>query len=540
MRDSLGSNSERSTIGPAVTGYGRSLTPQAARTAILILATLITAIDVCVHAAVASANTDSAAAIGYLCLSFALFGCALAFRDRARSSQGTLRIRWFLVAAGALASAIGLLPSFTEVVLNTGQSRLLQTPLFNASEAFYLLAIVLFSAGVARSIVIVDMLQAALFVVLRFNLVYSPVTRDHFVRNHLLISQLMALFLFLAATVACLGAASNAELKLLRILAWFFGLRLISFFAADQVSYIWLRHLQCSLWDVIGTAFLAGFALYLLYASRSAAAEDEETEPLHPPSVIVRSLMPSFLAFVNLMLGLFVLRISVPLAAVAITLSVMFYVLRTALLHAQTVHEKALLEVRNEHLEGLAIRDPLTGIGNRRSLAGVYSRLRDTAGGETLSLFVMDIDCFKQVNDCHGHLHGDRVLVGLARELERLGLGVAGSHCSRLCGDEFALLLPGVAHQEASVLADELRKRFSAREFKAANGCVTLSIGVATLQHALDLPLETLISYADEALYRAKLLGRNRVEVQPVWEPGMTAGDPAASILRVALQETGG
>jgi diguanylate cyclase (GGDEF)-like protein len=226
------------------------------------------------------------------------------------------------------------------------------------------------------------------------------------------------------------------------------------------------------------------------------------------------------------------------MASVAITLSLVCYVLRTALLQAQTVREKSLLESRNEHLEGLAVRDPLTGIGNRRSLAGAYNRLRDLPGGESLSIFLMDIDCFKQVNDCHGHLHGDKVLIGLARELERLGVGIAGSHCARLGGDEFALLLPGVSHQQAFELAEELRQRFSARAFKAADGTVTLSIGVASLDQARDLPLESIVSYADDALYRAKLLGRDCVEAQPVWEPGMAAEDSAAPMLRVALQET--
>jgi diguanylate cyclase (GGDEF)-like protein len=527
-------------IEPEVTSSGRRWNPHTLRRAILTLAALAALVDVGVHAAVAGANTARAAAIGYLCLSLALFGCALALRTRARSAQGTLRIRWFLIAGGALAASMGYVPSFTEIVLNTGPARLLQTPLFNASEAFFLLAIVLFSAGVARSIVLVDMLQAGLFVILRFNLMYSPATRDHFAQNHLLISQLMALFLFLTAMVACLGAASHAEQRLLRTLAWFFGLRLITFFLGDQVSYIWLGHLQCSLWDVVGTALLSGFALYLLYTGRQATAESGETEPLHPPSVIVRSLMPSFLTLVNLMLGLFVLRISVPLAAGAITMSLVCYVLRTAMLHAQTVHEKTLLESRNEQLEGLAVRDPLTGIGNRRSLAGVYGRLRESGGAENLSLILTDIDCFKQVNDCHGHLHGDRVLIGLARELERLGLGVPGSHCSRLGGDEFALLLPGVGDEEGAALAEELRKGFSARAFKAADGTVTLSVGMASLKQGRDLPLETLIASADEALYRAKLLGRNCVEVQPAWEPGMANGEPTEHALRVALQETAG
>jgi len=538
MRDSFGSNPDPLAIGPDITGLGRRLAQRASRPAILILATLAAVLISSIHAAAAPANNARAAAIGYLCMSLALFGCAVAFRARARSSQGTLRIRWFLVGAGALASAMGFAPSFAEVYFGTGPARLLQTPLFNVSEAFFMLAIVLFSAGVGRPIVIADMLQAALFVVLRFNLVYSPATRDHFTLNHLLISQLMALFLFLTAVVACLGAASRAELKLLRLLSWFFGLRLVAYFAADQVSYVWFRHIQCSLWDVLGTVFLSGFALYLLYTNRAATAEFEATEPLRSPSVIVRSLMPSFMTLVNLMLSLFVLRISVPLAAVAITLSLVCYVLRTVLLQAQTVREKSLLETRNEHLEGLAVRDPLTGIGNRRSLAGVYNRLRALAGDDCLSIFLMDIDCFKQVNDCHGHLHGDKVLIGLAKELEKLGASVAGSHCSRLGGDEFALLLPGVSHQQAFALAEELRLRFSARSFKAADGTVTLSIGVASLEQARDLPLESLASYADDALYRAKLLGRDRVEIQPFWETGMAAANPAAPSLRTALQET--
>ncbi len=540
MRYSFGLNAEPATIGPEVTGSGRRWASPAWRQAMLILATLAVAIDVCVHAAVAWADTAHAAAIGYLCLSLAIFACAAAFRARARAEQGTLRIRWLLVASGSLAASLGFAPSFTEVVLNTGPARLLQTPLFNTSEAFFLLGIVLFSAGVARSIVLVDMLQAGLFVVLRFNLAYSPATRDHFAQNHLLISQLMALFLFLAAMIACMGAASHAELKLLRILTWFFGLRLIAFFTSDQVSYVWLGHLQCSLWDVAGTALLGALRSTCSIRAAGQRLRDRETEPLRAPSVIVRSLMPSFLALVNLMLGLFVLRISVTLAAGAIALSLVCYVLRTALLHAQTAQEKAVLESRNEHLEGLAIRDPLTAIGNRRALAGIYNGLRAAAGGESLSLLAMDIDRFKQANDHLGHLHGDKVLIALARLLERQGLGVAGSHCARLGGDEFALLLPGVSHEEAVALAEELRARFSARAFESASGPATLSIGVASLKQAGDLPLESLISFADDALYRAKLLGRDRVEVQPVWEASMANGDTTAHTLGEALQEAAG
>jgi diguanylate cyclase (GGDEF)-like protein len=540
MRDSFESNAAQpATIGSHLDASGQAwLQHQMTRSVMLTLSTLAAVLICAAHTAFAGANTVPASGIGYLALSLVLFGCALAFWTRARCVRGVLRIRWSLISAAALAASIGYLPSFTEAILNTAPERQFQTACFNASEALYMLAVVLFCAGVARSIVIVDMLQALLFVVLRFNLVYSPATRDHFTLNHLLIGQLMALFLFIVATVACLGAVTHAELQFLRTLSQFFGLRLIGFFLSNQVSYTWLHYTNCSLWDVPGPALLAGFALYLVYTSRSAKAEALKIAPLHSPSITVRSLMPSFLALVNLMVGLFLLPISVPLAAAAISLSLVCYMVRTGLLQAQAAKEKALLEVRNEHLEGLAIRDPLTGIGNRRSLAGIYNRLQASAGSEGLSLLLIDIDYFKQANDCHGHLHGDKVLIALARKLERIAARIPGSHCARLGGDEFALLLLDVSPQEASTMAEELRALFNARAFEAKNGKVSLSIGVASLLAASDLPLEALISYADKALYHAKLQGRNRVEVQPVWDRRIVAEDAAA--LRLELQRIAG
>jgi diguanylate cyclase (GGDEF)-like protein len=517
MRNSSGSNAAlTATLRPAISAFDP--TQRAPRMFLLTLAAVAAVLVCAIHAAVAGADTVRAAGIGYLCDALVLFGCAAALWTRERSAQGALRIRWCLFTAAVLAEAIGFVPSFTECFLHTGAARQLQTASFNAGEALFMLAAVLFFAGVARSIVIADLLQALVLVVLRFNLIYSPVTRDHFTHIHLLVGQLMALFLFLIAMVACLGAASRAELKYLRTLSWFFGLRLIAFFTADQVAYIWLHHQHCSLWDVTGDVLFAGFALYLLSTRDSAKAEASDTAPLRRPSIAVRSLMPSFLALVNLALGLFVLRISVPLAAVAISVTLVSYVVRTALLHAQAVEERAQLESRNEHLEGLAIRDPLTGIGNRRSLAGVYHQLRTSAGDHGLSILVMDIDSFKNANDHHGHVHGDRVLVTLAKKLELLAGGMAGSHCARLGGDEFALLLPDIAPETAFALAEELRAQIGAHSF-GENGRVSLSVGVASLRAACDLPLETLVSWADQALYRAKLLGRDRVEVQPVWVP---------------------
>jgi diguanylate cyclase (GGDEF)-like protein len=536
MKDSIRSNAAL----PALIATARRVAGQRStrRPIILVSATLAAVLTCSTHAAVAGADAIRASGFGYLTLTLVLFGCALAFWTRARSAQPTLYVRWSFISAGAFAAALGYVPSFTQAVFNITSPRQFQTACFNASEALYMLAALLFCSGAARSIVIADVFQALLFTVLRFNLIYSPITRDHFNVFHLVIGQIVALFLLLVAIVACLGAASRAEMKLLQTLSCFLGLRFISFFLANQVCYTWLHHVNCGLWDVPGPALLAGFALYLLYTGHSTNAEASEAAPMRPPSVTVRNLMPSFLTFVNLMLGLIVLRISLPLAASAISLSLVCYVVRTVLLQAQAVKEKASLEIRNEQLEGLATRDPLTGIGNRRSLAGIYGKMRTAASRENLSVLLMDIDRFKQANDSHGHQHGDRVLVVLAKKLEELSSRVAGSHCARFGGDEFALLLVNVSPQVASALAEELRAYFSGRGFPAGTGRVSLSIGIASLQSAHDLPLEQLIAHADRALYRAKLLGRNRVEVLPQCEAGTPVEDPNASTMPMEFQHT--
>ncbi|HSY04133.1 MAG TPA: GGDEF domain-containing protein [Acidobacteriaceae bacterium] len=542
MSEFYGSKSVQSVPGsPLSAGPGQQAVQRSPSRVSVGLAVLA-AVGMCsAFAAVASANTPRAAGIGYLCFTLVFFGCAAAFRVRARFAQGTLRIRWLLIAAASLAASIGYEPSFSQAILHTAPARLQQTACFNASEALCMLSAVLFFAGVARSIVIVDMLQALLFVFLRFNLIYSPGNLDHFATNHLVVGTIVAFLMFLVATVACLGAASRDELNFLRTLSVFFGLRLIGEFLSNQVSYSWLHYTNCSLWDLPGIALLAGFAVYLRFSSRHAPAAQPVTDrldmaPQPSPSMLVRSLMPSFLALVNLVLGLFLLRISVRLAVVAISGSLVCYVVRTVMLHAQAMKDHALLQSRNEQLEGLAVRDHLTGIGNRRSLAGIYGHLHALAPLTGVSLMVMDIDHFKLANDHHGHPYGDQVLIALARRLEALAATIPGSHCARLGGDEFALLLPGVTLQAASVQGERLRILFSDNSSEEDSG-VSLSAGVASLHAVRDMPLESLVSYADEALYRAKLLGRNRVEVQPVWDPGIGAA-PTTSALLLKTQES--
>jgi diguanylate cyclase (GGDEF)-like protein len=148
--------------------------------------------------------------------------------------------------------------------------------------------------------------------------------------------------------------------------------------------------------------------------------------------------------------------------------------------------------------------DALTGLRNHRQFHEELHRRMELARrhGRPLSVAVIDLDGFKQVNDSQGHRAGDRVLASVGLVLRQ---GRPEDLPFRIGGDEFALLLPETDIEGAEVAAEVLRQRV-----QADIGGVTTSIGLAT--YAVDAPdAETLLSVADAALYQAKHQGRNRV-----------------------------
>mgnify|MGYP002778417291 FL=1 len=152
--------------------------------------------------------------------------------------------------------------------------------------------------------------------------------------------------------------------------------------------------------------------------------------------------------------------------------------------------------------------DPLTGLMNRLALAeaAAPALARARRSGSPLSLVLLDIDRFKQVNDVHGHAAGDAVLVGIAALLR--GRLRAGDSCARLGGEEFLLLLPDTGEAQALQVAESLRVQVAASDVAGVGGC-TASFGVSTGRGGADF--DTLLREADRAMYAAKAAGRNRV-----------------------------
>lgn len=186
--------------------------------------------------------------------------------------------------------------------------------------------------------------------------------------------------------------------------------------------------------------------------------------------------------------------------------------LRTAM--EELEKSRTQLEAANEELQKLASIDPLTGVMNRRAFFAKAEELYTKAveSGEAMCVVLTDIDKFKNFNDTHGHAVGDVVLQLVARTL-KAALRPNDLLC-RYGGEEFCILLPETRAAQAKVIAERIRFRVEAQCGPGVRDIpglkVTSSFGIAALEFGAD-SLPDLIERADEALYKAKELGRNRV-----------------------------
>ncbi|HTM22873.1 MAG TPA: GGDEF domain-containing protein [Kofleriaceae bacterium] len=172
-----------------------------------------------------------------------------------------------------------------------------------------------------------------------------------------------------------------------------------------------------------------------------------------------------------------------------------------------------LLREREQRLDHMSKTDALTMVANRRHFLELLDRelARARRYSTPLSCVMIDLDHFKGVNDGHGHLIGDQVLVAVADALRR---SIRESDMvARYGGEEFVLLLPSTDLTGARDLAERCRAVIAATQVAGRQGLlsVTASMGVASLPPATDM--DTLLSAADEALYQAKDGGRDRVVV---------------------------
>ncbi len=160
-----------------------------------------------------------------------------------------------------------------------------------------------------------------------------------------------------------------------------------------------------------------------------------------------------------------------------------------------------------------ALKDPLTGVGNRISMQQTLQRDIDTAQRheQALSVLMIDIDYFKRINDTYGHSAGDSVLVQVAQHTQQQ-LRTTDA-LFRYGGEEFLAVLPNTCSQHAALVAERLRESLELLVINYEEHAITVtaSIGCATLRH--EDTQQTLLQRSDVALYAAKHNGRNQVQL---------------------------
>lgn len=176
--------------------------------------------------------------------------------------------------------------------------------------------------------------------------------------------------------------------------------------------------------------------------------------------------------------------------------------------------ERALLDLQsaNERLAWLAATDPLTGVANYREVVRRGERELERAAHEGLpmSVLILDLDRFKNVNDTYGHQAGDAVLKGFVGRVQSVLR--PGDTLGRVGGEEFVVLLPGASGDTARMVAERLRGAVHRTPFELPEGTLQVTVSIGVGEAGSDgRSLEDCLRVADQRMYRAKQEGRNRV-----------------------------
>ncbi len=181
----------------------------------------------------------------------------------------------------------------------------------------------------------------------------------------------------------------------------------------------------------------------------------------------------------------------------------------------QHVRERTLeLERANRKLEELSTTDGLTGLKNRRHFNEVFALecKRTSRSGDTLSVILIDIDHFKNLNDSYGHLLGDECIKAVADAIAKAAFRQTDTKC-RYGGEEFVVLMPSTPAEGALRVAGNIQEAIRALEIphQGKKLAVTASLGVATVASEHEDAVRDVLAQADQALYQAKASGRNAV-----------------------------
>ena len=436
----------------------------------------------------------------------------------AGKTPGQSRILWCLLALSILLHATAM--SLDMIAEWHGKAATLAPALqvlLGTLDGVPLLLAVSLQAGTREDLlfrimkVVLSLATGALFYVLIFSVL--PIHTNAQPATLVFVSNLfdvLGIFLWIAAMIRGFGADQANERRFFVCLSMFLGSSTILDSVHNRIlmkhDYVWLDlFLSASPLLLAGVIFMTSSRpLPSLYGSPRIGR-------------IIRSGSPVFLSLALLLLGIFVSRSQFYIGTSAVVLSIVCYCAINIILHERAIEAEESLAHANRRLTELAGTDGLTGTPNRRAFdQRIVVEVRAAHRfAQPLSLLLIDVDNFKQLNDAKGHLAGDDCLVQIAQTLYR-ALPRATDFLARYGGEEFVVLLPATDGFGAATMAHTLHRAISnlyLEHPRSPSGLVTVSIGVSTYDGSVPPDMLGLIHTADQALYRAKSLGRNRTEV---------------------------
>ena len=266
-------------------------------------------------------------------------------------------------------------------------------------------------------------------------------------------------------------------------------------------------------------------APFLLLAVLSLRPSNQESEApagfdSKPLALFIDNASPVLYTLALLALGFANLRLHFYLGVISVVIALIVYAIRSSTLQSRYMQSQRALRDAHDRLEAMSLQDGLTGVANRRCFD---QRLdlewnRALRMQHPLSLLLIDIDYFKNLNDRFGHRTGDQCLIDLAQVL-RAALPRKGDLLARYGGEEFAAILVGADRAGAELVAERMREAICARNIQNETPIgpfVTGSIGIATCIFPQSGSPSALIESADRGLYQAKKEGRNRISYFPM------------------------
>ena len=468
------------------------------------------------HGIVAMCLPDRLAPLSTLCIVLAEMAAITAALHASRNVAYPMRIWWLLLACSMLfhSTAMGL-----DIV-----TELRQIPTFNFVPGFQIFFSMLYFVPllvavsmqsdrriwtVARTINAVLSVAIGAVLYLQIFTLLTPNGSGNPGDAVLIAGAFDALDVFLAAaaTIRWLGTNEIQEYSFFRILSCFLWINAIMPSIHNRMM---LRHDQIWLDLLISTPYVILFVL--IQTARLTPAK----APAPALVRVVRSGSPIFLTLALVSVGIIASRSHFYVGLGAVLLAIAAYgVLNIFTLSRGMESEESLLASK-ERLERLVSIDSMTGIANRHAFDKALAREMAAARRTKLplSLLMVDVDLFKQVNDEEGHQVGDEYLIRIAGAL-RTALPRATDLAARYGGEEFSVLLAATARAGAMNAAKKLHQCVADLELRHAStpsGCVTISVGVSTYDGSFNHSPASLVRAADRALYLAKRNGRNRSE----------------------------